>query len=156
GTMPLPLWVNTAPLYLLERWQGHPFDVQSELDTLLSAARATALVFWWLLLGYGWAAGRQVAGRWGGRLAVVLLACEPTLLAHASLATADVALAACLLAFWVHYRSGLSRGWWGRVGIPTVWFAAAVLTKASALVFGVLGMALLEIECLLRDRLDEP
>jgi hypothetical protein len=83
-----------------------------------------------------------------------MLACEPTLLAHASLATADVALAAGLLAFWVHYRSGRSHGWWGRVGIPTAWFAVAVLTKASALVFGVFGMALLEIEVLLRERGD--
>src|SRR5690348_1543606 len=63
GTMPLPLWVNSGPLYLWERWRGQPFDFRTELETLLPVARTAALAFWWLLLGYGWAAGRQIAGR---------------------------------------------------------------------------------------------
>src|SRR4051812_40102453 len=91
GVMPLPAWVETAPLYAWERWRGQPFDPQADLETLLPVARAGALVFWWLLLGYGWYAGRQLAGPWGGRLAVLFLALEPTLLAHAALATTDVA-----------------------------------------------------------------
>ncbi len=154
GTMPLPVWVNTAPLYVWERFQGRPFDVQTELDKLLPVARATALGFWWLLLGYGWAAGRQIAGPWGARLAVLLLACEPTVLAHAALATTDVAVTAGLLAFLFHYRSGRSGGWLMRVGVPALWFGFAVLCKVSALYFGVLGMAVLEVEYRFRGRID--
>src|SRR5688572_18813664 len=99
GTMPLPVDVNTLPLYVWERVRGQPFDPVEDLDRLLPVARAANLVFFWLLLLYGWRIARQVGGDWGGRIAVAVLACEPNLLAHAGLATTDVAVAACLLVF---------------------------------------------------------
>jgi len=144
GTMPLPADVQTLPLYLWERWTGVAFDPASDLDRLLPWARATTLLFWWLLLGYGWLAGRALAGPWGGRLAVALLACEPTLLAHASLATTDIAISACLLALVYHFQTGRKAGWVRRVGLPALWFAAAVLAKASGLVFGPLCLLAVE------------
>jgi len=154
GKMPLPIWLETAPLHFWEQWRGKPIDLDSDIDAALLVARTTALVFWWLLLWYGWVAGRQLAGPWGGRLAVLFLACEPSLLAHAFLVTGDLAVAACLLALFVHYRLGRPGGWWLRVGVPALWLAAAVLSKASGMVFGLLGMAILEIEYRLRDRTD--
>src|SRR5262249_20055687 len=113
---------------------------------VLPWARAGTLAFWWLLLAYAWLAARSLAGPWAGRLAVPLLACEPSLLAHAALATTDVAVAACLLALVYHFRAGPGAAWPRRVGLPALWFAAAVLAKASGLVFGVLGLLAAELE----------
>jgi len=150
GTMPLPVDVETLPLYVWERWQGSRFDAVKDLGRLLPVARAGTLVFWWLLLGYGWRAGRQLAGPWGGRLAVAMLASEPSFLAHASLATTDIAISACLLAFVYHFRTGRQGGWFPRLAVPGFWFGAAVLAKASGLVFGPLCMLAVELERIVR------
>jgi hypothetical protein len=152
GTMPLPVDVQTLPLYLWERCQGTPFDAAADLDRLLPWARAATLLFWWLLLFHAWMAGRSLAGPWGGRLAVALLACEPSLLAHAALATTDIALTACTLALVYHFRVNREAGWWRRVAWPAFWFAAAILAKASGLVFGPLCLVVVEGERLLRMR----
>src|SRR5205807_6301382 len=105
--------------------------------SLLPWARTGALLFWWLLLFYAWRAGRLLAGAWAGRLAVALLACEPSLLAHAALATTDIAISACLLALVYQFRAarepGVTAGWVRRVGVPAFWFGASMLAKASAL-----------------------
>jgi hypothetical protein len=152
GTMPLPVDATTLPLYLWERWQGTSFDPDGDLERLLPVARLGTLLFWWLLLIYGRLAGRQLAGPWGGRLAVALLACEPSLLAHAGLATTDIALTACVLALVYHFRTGRTAGWPRRVGLPAFWFGAAVLAKASALAFGPLCLLAVELERLWRER----
>ncbi len=151
GTMPLPVDVETFPLYVWERWHGVRLDPVGDLEGLLPWARATTLVFWWLLLVYGWRAGRALAGPWGGRLAVALLACEPNLLAHAGLATTDLALSACVLALVYHFRTGRAAGWRGRLLWPAFWYGAAVLAKASGLVFGPLCLVALELERLLSE-----
>ncbi len=144
GTMPLPVDVETLPLYLWERGRGVALDPATDMDHLLPWARASGLVFWWLLLFYGMLAGRQLAGPWGGRLAVTLFASEPTLLAHAGLATTDIAITACLLALVYHFRAGREAGGFGRVVVPAFWFGAAILAKASGLVFGPLCMLVVE------------
>ena len=146
GTMPLPIDVETLPLYLWERWQGAPLDTVDHLYQLLPWARGFALLFWWLLLWYAWLAARSLGGAWAGRLAVALLACEPCFIANASLATTDIAVTACLLALAYHFRAGRDRSWLPRVGWPTLWFAAAVLAKASGLVFGGICLMVIEAE----------
>ena len=103
GTMPLPVDVQTLPVYLYETWQGITLDAVTDLDLILPWARLGTLVFVWLLLIYGRLIGRGLAGPWGGRLAVAFLALEPSILGHASLATTDVSITACLLAFAYHY-----------------------------------------------------
>src|SRR5262249_21766681 len=85
------------------------------------------------------------AGPWAGRLAVALLACEPSLLGHASLATTDIAVAACLLAFVYHFQAGRDACWRWRIGVPALWFAAALLAQASALVFAPMCMLAVEL-----------
>lgn len=150
GTMPLAIDWDTLPLYFYERWQGKPIDLVANFDQALIGARAAGLVFWWLLLVYGWLAGRQLAGPWGGRLAVAWLACEPNLLAHATLATTDIAIAATLLALVYHFRIGRDRAWIARVGLPGLWFGAALLAKASGMVFGPLCLVVVELERLFR------
>ncbi len=146
GTMPLPVDVQTWPLYLWERWHGVSFDTERDLELLLPYARAASLLFWWLLLLYGYLIGRQLAGPWGGRCAVAFLAFEPNLLAHASLATTDIAVTACLLGLVYHFRAGREAQGWRRWLWPTVWFAAAFLAKASGVVYGLLCCAVIELE----------
>lgn len=140
GTMPLPAEVQTLPLYLAERWRGRPWDLNADCTTVLTAARAGNLPFWWLLLFCGWRMGRSLAGDKGGRLAVAVLACEPNLLAHASLATTDIAVTACLLLFALHYRNGRSATVLNRIVVPGGCLGLALMAKASAIVFGPLIM----------------
>ncbi|HLW65506.1 MAG TPA: glycosyltransferase family 39 protein [Gemmataceae bacterium] len=135
GTMPLPADVTALPVYTWERWRGQTFDAVEDFDTILPVARSGTLLFFWLMLIYGWRLGNQIAGPWAGRLAVVFLACEPSLLAHASLATTDLALTAMVLVYCYHYRAGRERGWSCRVLLAGVCFGFAILAKASALAF---------------------
>jgi len=144
GTMPLPIDVATLPLYLWERWTDVRIDPAVDLPRVLPWARMTTLIFLWLTLIYAGLIGRQIAGSWGGRFAVALLACEPNLLAHASLATTDIALTGCLLALLYHFQRGRNESWPRRIAVPGLWFAAAVLAKASGMVYAMLGMMILE------------
>jgi hypothetical protein len=154
GTMPLPVDVCTLSLYLAEQRAGTPFDPANDMERLLPWARLGTLVFWWLFLSFGWRIGWLLAGRWGGRLGVALLASEPSLLAHASLATTDIALTACVLGLIYSFQkareTATPAGWPRRVGLPAVWFGLAVLAKASGLVYGVLCLTFLELERLWR------
>ena len=144
GTMPLPIDVQTLPIHIWERLHHTHFDLANNLTQPLMWARAGNLVFWWLLLAYGLLNARRLGGPWAGRLAVGLLACEPNLLAHASLATTDIAVSACLLAFVYHYQTGRGKSWAGRVGLPALWLAAVVLAKASGPIFAILCMLVIE------------
>jgi hypothetical protein len=152
GTMPLPINLATLPLYVLERCQGVALDPVHDLPALLPVARIMTLVFWWILLAYARLCGRQLAGACGGRMAVALLAVEPCLLAHASLATTDLAVTACLLALVYHFRTGREAGWLPRIGLPALWLAASILAKASGMVFGPLCLLAVELERLLTMR----
>src|SRR3954467_4173910 len=137
GTMTLPVDVQTLPLYLWERQRGTPWDVTADMDTILPVARAATLPFWWLLLVYTMRLGRTFGGAWGGRLAVALIALEPNFLAHATLATTDIAVLACMMGLLYHAHHGTGRGWGRRILIPAAWFALATLAKASGMVFGI-------------------
>jgi hypothetical protein len=135
GTMPLPVDVQTLPLYLWERHRGEPFDPYAELPRLLPVARLANLPFWWLLLFYGLRWGRVLGGPWAGRLAAGLLAADPNLLAHASLATTDVALTALVLVATFHWYTSRDGRWPRRVLLPGMLYGAAMAAKASALAF---------------------
>jgi hypothetical protein len=137
GTMTLPVDVQTLPLHLWEHHRGNQFNHIEELDTILPVARAMNLVFWWLLLFYLMRLGRTFGGAWGGRLAVALVALDPNFLAHATLATTDIASVATMMGLIYHTYHGLSRGWVRRVLVPAVWFAVATAAKASGMVFGI-------------------
>jgi hypothetical protein len=151
GTMPLPIDVQTLPLYLWEQASGATIDPVADLQRILWYCRAMTLLFWWLLLWYARLAGRALAGPWAGRLAVALLACEPSLLAHASLATTDIAVTACLLALFYHFHSGREANWLRRIAIPAVWYGLAILAKASALVYAPICLVVIELERLTRS-----
>src|SRR5262249_43665603 len=61
GTMPLPIDLETLPIYLRERWRDQPFDLKRDAEWLLAWARLGTLAFWWLLLLYAWKAARLIA-----------------------------------------------------------------------------------------------
>jgi hypothetical protein len=154
GTMPLPGDVATLPLYLYERATGTRFDFRAgDCSTPLFWARTTTLLFWWLLLTFALLIGRDLAGPWGGRTAVALLAVDPNFLAHASLATTDIAAAACFLpAVWLFAR-GREQKAWRRVVVPGVCFGLALFAKASALVFVPVAWLAIELHRWRRDAL---
>jgi len=145
GAMPLSVDVATLPAYVYERWSGTQLDVVRDLPRILEWARSASLVFWVLLLVYTFAAARRLAGPWAGRLAVALVAVEPVLLGHAALATADVAVTACLVALTFHFAVGRGQGVWRRVGIPGLWYGAALLAKASTVLLGPVCLAGVEV-----------
>ena len=133
GTMPLPVDVQTLPLYLWERHTGETFNVYAEMPRFLPVARAMNLGFWWLLLVYGLLWGRLLGGPWAGRLAAGLIAADPNLLGHAALATTDIALTAAVLVAVYHFVTNREAGWGRRVFVPGLLYGFALTTKASAL-----------------------
>jgi hypothetical protein len=151
GTLPLPMDMQTLPLWLHETWRGVPIDPVADIAWALPIARIAALPFWWLLLIYAWRTARALGGPVAGVLAATILACEPVFLAHAGLATGDVAVTACLLAFLFEFRAGRTSRWPRRVALPAVLYGIALLAKVSTLVFGVLGMLAVELERLHRS-----
>jgi hypothetical protein len=136
GTMPLAVDLQTLPLYIWERSRGTPFDVATDMDTILPVARAVTLGFWFVLLVYAMRLGRTFGGAWGGRLAVACVGLDPNLLGHATLATSDIAVTAFLLGLTYHAFHGQNRGWTRRVLVPGLWYGLATLAKASGMVFG--------------------
>ncbi len=152
GTMPLPVDVQTLPVYLWERHRGAEFDPAADLHTVLPVCRAANLVFWWLALVYTMRLGRTFGGAWGGRLAVALVACDPNLLAHAALATTDTASLALLLVLIYHFHHCYvpGAGYARRVVVPGVLYGLALLAKASALAFGPQAMLVLALWSLAR------
>lgn len=140
GVMPLSTHLQTLPLYVMEA-AGRSWALTTDIGEMLAIARSVTLLFWWTLLFYAWQLARVAGGRAAGMLALALLAADPNLLAHATLATTDIALAAMLLAFTFHYALGNDRAWAWRVGLPSVAFALAVAAKVSAVVLGPAIMA---------------
>ncbi len=145
GTMPLPIDAQLLPVFVWEEVRGRPFNLDTEFGTVLETARAGNLVFWWLLLYFSWRLARRFGGDWAGRLTVPLIACDPNFLAHAALATTDIAVSACVLAFTHVFLSGREGNWRQRVLLPGLCFGAGLLAKASALPFAVLIMGIFEL-----------
>lgn len=142
GTMPLPVDVQTALPVLRERLGGPP---AGDVLASLRLARAGNLVFWWALLAYALLLGRDLGGPWAGRLAVGLLAADPTWQAHAALATTDVAAAATLLAVVYHALAARRHGRALRVIGPGCAFGVAILAKLSGLLYGGLALAVVDL-----------
>jgi hypothetical protein len=144
GTMPLAVDVVTLPIRIAERWRGEPYRLASDgrgrvadardLGEVLPIARAGTLAFWWLLLLSAWRLAARAAGAVAAAVAVTWVAAEPSLLAHASLATTDIAATALLLAF-AGSLPETDHAWRTRWVGPSLWFALAILAKASAIVF---------------------
>ena len=146
GTMPLPQDVDALFLRIAEYIRGAPWNPQRDIAQVLPIARAGTLVFWWILLIYAWKTGKLISGAGGGLLAVALIAIEPIMLGHASLATTDIAVTAFVVATNFYFAVGRNSNWTHRVGIPSLCCALAILSKASGLIFAALCMFATEVE----------
>lgn len=133
GVMPLAPHLQTLPIHVAEQLSGRVFTVEHDLGEMLQLARPVTLVFWLLLLASVMRLGNMFGGSWAGRAAALLVAVEPNFLAHASLATTDIALAACFTAFTVQFVDGRDRSALGRIILPAVWLALAIAAKVSAI-----------------------
>lgn len=143
GTMTLPVDVQTLPVYLWEQFAGEKYHTEEDLPAVLPIARAANLAFWHLLLVYAMRLGQTFGGSWGGRLAVALTSCDPNLLAHASLATTDIATVACVLVLVYHFWHGLGSTWRRRILLPGLCYGLTIQAKVSGLVFGMDAMVVL-------------
>jgi 4-amino-4-deoxy-L-arabinose transferase-like glycosyltransferase len=140
----LPAWLMAAPpppMADSEYWRtssnsvvAYQFFYETGHDhwPMLMAARAMTVVFslGTGLLVFAWA--RRLAGPAAGLLALALYALEPSVLAHAGLATSDTAAVFFLLAasttFWRH----LAAPTWRNGLLSAVVFGLACLAKYSA------------------------
>lgn len=156
GVMPVPLDVQTLPIYLWEQKRGRPFDAFGALGDILPVARAGNLVFWWLLLFVAFRWGALYGGTWGGRAAVAFVATEPNLLGHAALATTDIAATATILATVFVYERERGSNWTRRVVWPGMLYGVALATKASALPYVPLMCAVLELPRLIGSFRQQP
>lgn len=144
GVMPLPPDLLAIPLYVQEVRTGKPHTSPWK-QARVGWARKVTLGWFWLLLFSAWRLGRDAGGPWAGRIASGLIAADPNFLAHACLATTDVAVTAALLAFARAVYAGRGGGWWRRVVLPGLWFGIATLCKLSALLYGGLILVALEV-----------
>ena len=114
-------------------------------DLSLFLARLGCLPFFWIaaLVTYEWA--RQYYGRAVGALAICAFTFIPTVLAHAGLATTDMALMAFLGAAFLAGIRWLEQPTLARAAVFGVCGSLAVLSKFSSLVFfpAAAGLALL-------------
>lgn len=144
GTMPLAAEVQTLPLLVAEQLGGA--DPLGDFSDWLPIARLGTLVFWWLLLWASHQLAGYYGGIWAGRFAVALVASEPILLGHASLATTDIAFTACMLTLLVVFlgRREQADGR-SRLVLPAIWVTMALLAKASALMFVPVCLGMVEL-----------
>ncbi|MCA1621800.1 MAG: glycosyltransferase family 39 protein [Acidobacteria bacterium] len=77
---------------------GTSFLVRNGVDRVTTQTRLAAAVLSMLLAALVFLAAREMFGRWEGLTALALLAFEPSLIAHGSLVTTDMALAATAFA----------------------------------------------------------
>ncbi|NLF01184.1 MAG: phospholipid carrier-dependent glycosyltransferase [Anaerolineales bacterium] len=119
-------------------WQANPDRVQQivwlgRLPILALAMVLAAAVFRWV---------SSLAGRLAGLLALTLVALDPGIVAHSSLATNDLGVAAVVfLAVWAWWR-WLEQPSAGRLVLAGLLAGAACVSKYSGLIVGPIAVAL--------------
>jgi hypothetical protein len=153
GTMPLPVEAQTLLVCVLARLaRVDPMDFTFWLPTL----RLVTLAFWWTLLAAVLICARRWGGSWAGRLAVAVLACEPVLLGHASLATTDIAFTAAMLTLIAVFLTTRDQPTFRWSVLPSALAVAfALLAKASTLAYAPVCLILLECLRLHRNGLPD-
>jgi hypothetical protein len=152
GTMPLPVYFQKWTLELFEWSRGTKINYLAEYTLALQVARLSALPFLWLMIICGYLIANKYGGSLAGKLAVGLIATEPTLLAHSALATTDVPLTALVLLYFLVHRYGRDKGFWFRVLLPGLMIGIATLSKASGWVFALLISASFELNRLIESK----
>ena len=107
---------------------------QHYVDTLASA-RHGELVFFLILALAVWLWARRLCGEAGAAVATLLLVTNPTVLAHAGLATTDIAAAATTTLALFTAGWWVERPTWGRTITLGAAIGAAVASRLSAIAF---------------------
>ncbi|HEY1191293.1 MAG TPA: hypothetical protein VGE74_26905 [Gemmata sp.] len=145
GVAPLPIDALTLPLFVHEYRTGEKLESAESKLARLRWARGVTLGWFWLLIFSAWRLGRAMGGPWAGRIAAGVLATDPNLLGHASVATTDICVCATLVAFTRAVHAGRAGGWWKRLLLPGLWFGLAAASKISALLYGGIILVVLEV-----------
>lgn len=107
------------------------FSSGNDFDVMLHRARTGVILFTLLPLWLIWRWARQLFGAAAGWLALALAVFSPTMLAHGSLATADMIFTGCLLAALSAWWQLWHRVTWGRLLLAAVAGGAAATAKMS-------------------------
>ena len=116
----------------------------AEYRTRLALARLGELPFFILICLFTWLWGRRLLGEAGAALGVLFVATNPNLLAHAGLATTDIAPAAAMVAVLYMYALWRQQPTTKRAIILGMMLGLAAVTKFSVIAF--LGVALVGAE----------
>ena len=114
---------------------------RDEYTRMLSLARAGVLPFLALAAAGAFLAGRRAAGTAGGLLAVLLFVTIPPVLAHAGLATTDLALAAGTILSFVAFLRWREEPTLSRAIALGLVLGGTILTKFSSLLFLPVALA---------------
>jgi hypothetical protein len=122
---------------------GNDVLAQGDYQRNLILARAGALPFFLLGIFVVWAWTRRLAGDAAAAIAVLLFSTLPPILAHAGLATTDIAAAATTPAAILAFVIWLETPTWKTTALFTLAGAAALLSKFSSIPFCGLAMILI-------------
>ena len=116
-------------------WSAHRFLFENRVspDAILAAARAPMLLFFAALCLLVFGTAKQWFGTTAGFVALVLVAFEPNLLAHAGIVHTDVPVSLFWLASIVAWGRVLERRSAARIVVAGVLLGLALATKFSAL-----------------------
>jgi hypothetical protein len=132
-----------GPYFAGERTSGNSMWVEGarilgrgdHYTNVLALARLGELPFFLLLCCVVWSQGRRIAGEAGGTVAVFFIASNPNILAHAGLATTDIAPTALFAASLLAFVRWLERADRSRSLILGATIGLAVVTKFSTIAF---------------------
>lgn len=114
---------------------GSTFLVENGIDSIVIPTRLAASVMSLLLALLVYLAAWEMFGRWEALTALAIVAFEPSLIAHGSLVTTDVAISATAFgSIFALYRFGKSRTPL-RFSVATLAFGLMLASKHSAAVF---------------------
>ena len=139
------LWANRDQWSIGRMLLYSQLDPRRETPWILWLARLP-IVLVWLCLGWiVWRWAEERTSAWGGAVATVLYAFDPTMLGHGHLITTDLGVAAGMTAtFWVAAKL-VQRPSWRWVASVGLVFSLTQLTKFTALVLWPLLFAVLAV-----------
>jgi hypothetical protein len=131
---------------------GRAFLYEQDADRILFWGRMPAVLMSVALAALVWIWARRLWGEWGGLLALVLYAFDPTIAAHSQFVTTDVGCALFSVGFVLLLRAYLARPTGGRRLIAGGALGLALGAKFSALVLLPVALVLLAARRWSRDR----
>lgn len=127
---------------------GTSFVVRNGIDRVVVSTRLAASLPSLFLAILVFAAAWAMFGRWEGLTALALIAFEPSLIAHGSLVTTDMAITATVFAAVFAVYSWRERQTWFRLLVAGLAFGLMLAAKHSAVVFLPIILAVLAADVL--------